>query len=82
MNIEEYKDLKKNVPFDQWTVAQCIEADRLIKDATISRLKVILADYPIPHEFKKWAVQVAQFHFGSVETDEMLMKFGAYPDWM
>jgi AAA+ superfamily predicted ATPase len=81
MTKEEYQALKRK-PVKDWTHEECVRADLLVKDATINKLKIILEDMEMPHVFKNWAILVVKFHFGSAETDAMLITLGAYPDWM
>lgn len=63
-----------------WRRADCVGADRLIKEETLNNLRQHLKRYPEP--LRHYVYDMARGTFGSAETDQFLIEAGLYPDWM
>lgn len=72
----------KNTDINKWTYAQCVEADKLIKKCTIRRFEEQLRNHCFPKTIVDYLMLMVEVHFGSVETDQLLITMKAYPDWM
>lgn len=62
------------------SLEDCRKADEWIK---VYACKVFLGktkNYPKP--IRDYLVTMVRCHFGSVETDELLIELGCYPEWM
>jgi hypothetical protein len=83
MERQEYEGFKV-MDISKLTIHQCIEMDSLVKAETLSRAEVILKEkYPTMDDITMgYMNQMLKFHYGSVETDEMLKHLGAYPEWV
>lgn len=62
--------------------SESIAADRLVRETTLATFAEKINASDMPDVLKSWVIQTAGWHFGSVETDEMLTALGCYPDWM
>ncbi len=72
---------------EPWSnIAECREADELIKETTLANFKVWaeqnLTKPGEGSEFFEWTLTVSRHLFGSGETDEMLTALKCYPEWM
>jgi hypothetical protein len=83
MTKDEYVKIKK-LPLEKWTLSECHEADALIKREALAKAKIaIKASNPaMEDKLFDYINMMLDLHFGSVETDEMLIGLKAYPDWL
>lgn len=65
-----------------WNYTDCKAADACIKKATLENLSAYLKKQGIDGSLSSWIIDLASFHFGSMETDHMLMALNLYPEWM
>lgn len=92
---KEYTDVKlkmtrrKLIALDKkdigkWTHQECVEADRLIQNTAIRNLRKKLSFFQggTGRLVSNYAILMAQFHYGSAETDDFLTAMGCYEDWM
>lgn len=79
MTPQEYKALKRR-PIEEWTMAECIAADDLVKQVTLETLRIKLRQYPA--EVASFIQLMVRAHFGSAEVDEFLNDLQCFPDWI
>lgn len=81
MTIEKYKKLKE-VDIRNWTHEECAEADRLIRKETLIKANKVIDKFQTPEIVKEYIKLMVSCHFGSGETDELLMSLDCYPEWI
>ena len=82
MTIDEYKQWKLTRGDDaaQWKREDWVAADALVKAETLHNLAMKLKKTdPVISRYVQLMVRTT---FGSVETDEFLLRFRAYPGWI
>jgi hypothetical protein len=60
----------------------CKDADRWIKAYALEKFEKGLMQYGLPNTLREYLLTCASLHFGSVETDNMLMSLDCYPEWL
>lgn len=73
--------LKRRGPTGTWNIEECVAADRLIKQATLSNAANWIAKH-VHQDAQAYLKDMLNFHFGSVETDLFLTQIKAYPEWI
>jgi hypothetical protein len=81
MSKKQYLELLKK-PFDQWTLAECHEADRLIKQTALAEFDKKVQPFQMEPIAKQFLLDMARCHFGCVEVDQMLTQLDCYPEWL
>ncbi len=81
MNIEEYKRIRE-VPTEDCSFIECMEADNFVKVETLKKLDRMLGNHYLSDIIKAFVSEMCEHYFGTIEIDEFLLKFGAYPDWI
>jgi hypothetical protein len=66
---------------DAITLEEARQADAWIKGYALEKLEQYLIR-ETPKHVREYVLSMAQFHFGSAETDELLKSLGCYPSWM
>jgi hypothetical protein len=67
-------------PSGSWDHEACRTADQLIKDETLKTFANKIEG--LNPELEQWIISLANHHFGSVETDNMLTSLDCYPSWI
>lgn len=84
MTKQQYlKWLEKRGDAGTWDLADCRAADALIKRETLKRLdELLLERAKVPTTLAEYIKLMVDIHFGSMETDNLLMTYKLYPEWM
>lgn len=62
---------------------KCEQADALIKRETLANLhRYLILKGIVGDATREYVEMIVSANFGSVETDDFLMKIKAYPEWM
>ncbi len=78
---EEYLNwLKTRGEIDNWKHEDCYAADAHIKQVALDNLEQKLSEQP--EALRDFVMIYADVGYGSVETDEFLMKLECYPDYV
>jgi hypothetical protein len=72
----------KDIPLKDWTWEQCNQADTLIKVMATEQLAKVIESYKLPKIVQEYLIMMARYHYGSVETNDLLTALKCYPDWM
>lgn len=80
-NEQDYRRWKAERPADagDWKIEDCRSADELIKQVTLNEFA---KELDMKSEVGKFTYKMVDYHFGSAEVDELLVKLKCYPDWM
>lgn len=81
MTKEEYQEWIK-LPYSKRSHVKCAEADRLIQNVTFDNFRTWCDENIMDEHAHEYIQKMVAFHYGSIETDELLTKLGMYPDWM
>jgi hypothetical protein len=67
-------------PETNWPYIACVEADRWMKNYALDKLHAYIAQ--MPPAIRTFLEQMVEYHFGSVEVDNLLTELGCYPEWL
>jgi hypothetical protein len=61
---------------------QAVECDKFVRQYTLHKLKGKVNAMRAPVVAKDFLVDMVNFHYGSVEVDQLLVRLDCYPPWI
>lgn len=76
------KEISKSPDLSQYTHDELQRADLFIKNYALTKLAQKMTNLNVPKELGIYISLMACAHYGSMETDNLLMTNQCYPEWL
>lgn len=82
MNEAKVKEIYNATSLKGYTHTELRQADLWTRDYALTRLEQHLKDAGVTVAMKEYVILMAGCHYGSIETDGLLIAHQCYPEWL
>ena len=82
MTEAKVREIDSSTELSKYSYDELHSADEWVKSFALAKLADYLKQEQVPVTLREYILLMSRCHYGSVETDELLLSLSCYPEWI